>query len=997
MGLTSWIKEKYYNHRLATADEAVANGDYCKAEQIYRDIKDEQSEAIVHLANLYFELGRRKDYLGIKKLRKIEELYREAGTDRKSEIFSILNALARNIEDKATKKANSGQYDSALTLLKAVETYRKTNQAYRDNVLRYTLYDLLSHVENKSTYSQDLKSVRDFLENHTNEAYRDIFYQHIEKFRTKGYLDKAYNLAYLFAKQERKSANYCLQITIDLYNKGNKDGLVKDVDVLTILEFAKPVIKERLSELKKFIPYGKIYAKKYAALSTDWRKTLDVFERNIKNGVDLKECYSDVISDTTSKFTSEEDKINLLKRASLYYSETFLMRWANTYVAYAVKKIAHINDDTKKLQEYGQTIAKLKESVSMDSLTNDILVSIWEPAAKINEKAENYTEAISLYKELADNKNYRKRALADLRKLICAAKIGTYTIHEDEIKRCQSVKGFSELVYRYALALLNKGMAVEANKLLLKYLPSEKLLIEYCNNLVIKQAEYKLTFLNEQIEQVNNNKLPLQQIDELIANLDNIASETKILFGNRKFNASNVIRILQQYKLRRCFIDGDYRQALLMVKKDNVSWYREPVCLHNIAIACLGIAESGQLNRLNYKEVIGFWLTAVYCDILFIKSLDYTSWDDPYTFTLYDSLGCTKEDADNPLPDNVSFDEPKENVVISIAEVQQALLSRFEKTIENENIYQSFYNLQKDCMDSLRALNMDNPCMIASPFTVCVCDECKSDVISTLDYEYDNYGNENILKVGISYGVKKGIFLKYFKADEQVRECIDSIKDKNKNQVANTFSSEAISSINEFNDLKGSFLSEVYNQFREISQSKSSNSDDVIQLFTPVKNALKDRTFDFMFNRYVDNNINSTLNDIVDKVNGDQMSHHNALKEVYAIYEKYPNNDRVCQNIITLIGMCIMEYIIQDKVGSSAVMSVLNKIKRKKSDVYKRHSRQLLSSREQILNQFPNEMRDLLDPDDRLSPIISLYGGGRVLNEQGQKLKKALDLYKELA
>jgi len=994
MGLTSWIKEKYYNHRLATADKAVANGDYSGAEQIYQDIMDEQPEAIVHLANMYLELGN-KDSLGTEELKKIQGLYNQADSYQKSDISSILNVLAKNIEKKAITKANRGQYNIALNLLKAVKPYREGNQAYRESVSRYTLCGFLSNVENNSSYHQDLECVRNFLNSHKESVYWDIYFQYVEKLRVKGSLDKAYSLAYLFSAQETKSAEHCLKIAIEHYKNGNKGGLVKAGDILAILEFAKPVTKARLSELEKFISYDEVYAKEYAKLSENWKHTLDVFERNIKAGVDLKKCYSDVISKALSELKSEKDKILLLKRASLCYSEPFLMQWANTYIAYSVKKIANITEEDKKINEYSQVITNLKERINKDKLSNEVLATIWEPAAKMNEQAGKYSDAISLYKELADNRNFKKRDFADLRKLICAAKAGTYTISEDGIKRCRSVKGSSELVYRYALVLLNKGKAEDASRLLIKYLPSEKPLIEYCTNLIIKKAEGELAFLNVQIEKINNNELPLQDVEDLINRLDDISEQTKILFGNHKFNASNIIRNLQQYKLCRCFIDGDYRQALLMVKKDNVSWYKDPLSLHNIAIACLGIAESGQLNRMNYKEVIGFWLTAVYCDQLFVKSLDYTSWDDPYTFTLYDSLGCTKEDKGMPLPENVNFDEPEENVVISIAEVQQALLTRFEKALENETIYQSFYNQQKDCMDSLRALNMDNPCMIVSPFTVGVCDECKSDVISTLNCEYDNYGNENILKVGVSYGIRRGIFLKYSKADKQAKDCIESIKSKDNNRVINAFSSGTMSAINEFNDLRGSFLSEVYNKFRDFTQSASSNLDSVINLFTPVKSALRDATFDFMFNRCVENNINSSLNDIVDEVNSEKMAHHTALQKVYAIYEKHPNNDRVCQNIVTLIGMCIMEYTMESKTGSSTVTSVFSKIKRNKSVVYKRHSRQLLSNREQILNQFPPAMRKLLDPLS--SSIFSPVYGGQVLNENGEKLKKTLDLYKELA
>lgn len=53
MGLITWITDKYYNHRLNSADELYKSGDISEAEQIYMDILDKQQDAAEHLAKMY--------------------------------------------------------------------------------------------------------------------------------------------------------------------------------------------------------------------------------------------------------------------------------------------------------------------------------------------------------------------------------------------------------------------------------------------------------------------------------------------------------------------------------------------------------------------------------------------------------------------------------------------------------------------------------------------------------------------------------------------------------------------------------------------------------------------------------------------------------------------------------------------------------------------------------------------------------------------------------
>jgi hypothetical protein len=134
--------------------------------------------------------------------------------------------------------------------------------------------------------------------------------------------------------------------------------------------------------------------------------------------------------------------------------------------------------------------------------------------------------------------------------------------------------------------------------------------------------------------------------------------------------------------------------------------------------------------------------------------------------------------------------------------------------------------------------------------------------------------------------------------------------------------------------------------------------------------------------------LNIELSQIVDKVNNKSMSLSSALQKVYSLYEANPNNIRVCDNLCTLVGMCIREYVIPDSYGKSTVMSIFNKLKYNKSTTYRNSARALKNERQEILNQLPWEARTLLTGG-------TTYGSE--LNAEGRKLKNALQLYLDLA
>ena len=112
-----------------------------------------------------------------------------------------------------------------------------------------------------------------------------------------------------------------------------------------------------------------------------------------------------------------------------------------------------------------------------------------------------------------------------------------------------------------------------------------------------------------------------------------------------------------------------------------------------MAIMSLVAAENGQLSNSNYKELLAMWATAIYQQSIFVKSLDFTSWDDQYTFSLNSALGCLGMMSDEELPDNVNYDtnfDDKKNV--SILDVQKALISRMETAICDNSEYLLFFS-----------------------------------------------------------------------------------------------------------------------------------------------------------------------------------------------------------------------------------------------------------------------------------------------------------------
>lgn len=832
------------------------------------------------------------------------------------------------------------------------------------------------------------------------------------------------------------------------------------------------------------------YLSKIAASNEIAASIYSCFDTLSANEVDIKKLNSDIIIGLWDSLFQAE----LTKALEMTYEDS---------TSHLQKLCTYVSENC-----YADKEKELLKNI------NSELVVIHKTEGYKQEGVGNIDKAISSYNRLSSIGDVRIKTWAKIRTTICQLKKGT-SLNEEDVLKVLSYVGFAkekkDLSYRYCIWLIKNTSAKNALDFIKEHLPNEDELIDICNNEYIVEAEASLAELNASIEDMTTGKMSLSDATKLASKIDSYDATISPYLKNVHSKIISLKESIQSYILSKSFEEGDYKLALKLLKDTGASWFLDDIYFRNVAIACLGIAENGLLNKLNYKEVISYWLTAVYRDQLFVQSLDYTSWDDSYTFTLDNSMGGSKDESFDILPDNVNFDEAIEGSVISICEVQQSLLGRFEAAIESlDNFYRQFYDTQKDAMDSLVKLNLDHPCMIAAPYLANNTRKCINEIKGTLDYEYDNYGNENTLKVGLMYNLTSGVYGDYKTATTAIDDCSKAILTKSVALVNSAFCDSTIDSIREFPDLYSSFVVNLQNALSSLIKDEA-DYKTVMSLFIPICRLINDSTLAYMFGNHINqcvvgelNNekldlatglkdmvsvyevakncsrlkdnignviealirkyvteekstdlstlkivlrktgrefepnvekalteqvvmiavisdhldcikelatisansvslrsrlshikdeaeevsINLQLSQIVDEVNKNEIPYYSALQKVYPLYEAHQNNKRVCENLCTLVGMCIREYVIPDKDGKSTVMTVFNKLKYKKSTIYKSCASSLREERENILNSLPYDARSLLTGG-------TVYGS--TLNAEGIRLKNALQLYLDLA
>jgi hypothetical protein len=148
------------------------------------------------------------------------------------------------------------------------------------------------------------------------------------------------------------------------------------------------------------------------------------------------------------------------------------------------------------------------------------------------------------------------------------------------------------------------------------------------------------------------------------------------------------VAALRPYVFGRLLVVGLAQEEylkLLDLLTLQAGFYADPEALKNVGITCLRIAVNNLITTGNYKWIISLWLTAIYSNQVLLASLERTSWDDEFTFTLAGSLGIRFIPN---LLENVNH-LAADSTNIALADTQHELKQRFEDalhTISDEQL-----------------------------------------------------------------------------------------------------------------------------------------------------------------------------------------------------------------------------------------------------------------------------------------------------------------------
>ena len=760
-----------------------------------------------------------------------------------------------------------------------------------------------------------------------------------------------------------------------------------------------------------------------------------------------------------------------------YDSDLFRSLW-NSYSAAIIKKSQSQPHDKaiKALFTLKKAILTYAPasfvSENEEELTKLIVKLKWESANEY-EHDLSLDEAIKLYDEVAADKIQSYINRAELRSLIChvkADKIDATT--EGRIYEALQLRSYQalreDLAYRFACYLLEHTRPADAEKLLREFLPDEKALLDICENIYVKEAEVRLAEFNQLVKKLNDGKMTVAEAVAFKTSLRDYKKQIAGKLTDLSKEFAKFVPIVEAYILSKMFEEEAYKEILDKLMQENPNYIEDDTDFRNIAIASLGLVESDIKDDAILKRAIATCLTAIYTDRLFVASLDYTSWDDKYEFTLDGSLGQTSYDNYDELPENVNFNSPVDNVNIAIKDVQNSLLTRLEASVRKYHPeLEAFCNSEKDSLDKIIELHLDKSYILASPQLCRTLASIRMSIENAFEYELgQDYGNrEDVIALGCTYGFNGPEYSEYSKGYNALLFCKSALSPNPSVSVPSAFTANRVSQIKKYkrlaSDLKSAvgtamntdikdnmnfktflnkyevicktvgdttlsltcsnyvngevvhllnedrmelregvgYMVRIYNIAPSNFQAKKNLEGILCNLvvlveekgLTADRNALNKALSDTgnSFKATVEEaTIQAKLSAIVDKVNNNKMKNNTALSEVYKLYQKNPDNARICENLVTLCEMCIFEYVIKDAYGASSVKTTLNSLQSNMSSTFRAKASKLAKAYNNIWSTLPPTTKILLNG--------SGMGLRQSLTDKGYALKAGLNYLKTL-
>ena len=578
------------------------------------------------------------------------------------------------------------------------------------------------------------------------------------------------------------------------------------------------------------------------------------------------------------------------------------------------------------------------------SISCQILQNLWTIATE-SEIAGEYSAALEQYSDMVNEirscdalplawlshdgkihpKKDEKRAMlylvkAECRTLICKLKAGLL-VETDEavivnsLSRDIDASAEEDLAYRFAYYLLEHMRPAEAEKIIKTYIPNEKELLDLCEDIFIRCAESNMNEFNDKLTLIQNGEMTSEDAEAFLANIDSYCDKISNYLPDTKDKFSTYKDLVQNYILHTYFNEEKYAEVYAYLRTTCRNFLKDDLSFRNVAIASLGMVENKTASDKNIKFAISTWISAIFTDRLFVKSLDYTTWDNEYTFTLQGCLGSSDFDK---LPDNVNYDNPVDNQIISIKEVQLSLLNRMETAIRNNYPqYESFFNDEKSALEALVDLNLDVKCPLVAPYISNTFKAYRNAIKNSfsVDLQHD-YGNkERILSLGVKYGFDDEVYSNYKEATAMVASCKDALQTLNATAISAAF--QNISPASEYAELQSSLKSYVANA---MSTAEKRNIDYVqyFDLFYNVCIKMKDDNLSFTCARYMNS-------EIVGRLNAGTMELRDGANYLYRLYLLAPSNIQVKENLQgvlrNLAEKCELGGTLADKNALNSIIS----------------------------------------------------------------------------
>lgn len=597
--------------------------------------------------------------------------------------------------------------------------------------------------------------------------------------------------------------------------------------------------------------------------------------------------------------------------------------------------------------------------------------------AREQEKNGQIEQAASLYSDTKKVEGKASPTLADFRYVICKLKAGDNNVSVQNGSKIESLlskapetfaEERNEVAYRYALQLLRAGKTDTSLNIVNQYLPQEQTLKEACEQQYIVDGLHRLDEFNTKLEQIRSRQLSSDDAINMVNHMLEFADQVKYVLKIERPTLSKYRKSIKNYAILKLFDEGRYNVAFDKLKKEHSDFLEDLTSLRNIAIVCLNMAESGMINDANYEEVISIWLTAIYQERLFIKSLDYTSWDDQFTFSLADAYGHFDEDTVGDLPDNINFDEPDGSMTnVAIKDVQQSLLNRFEAAINDNNKYLHFFNEQKEAMDDLVRLNLDEKCRIVSPYLAEESDDIFSEIESAFETDrqagYDNY--EDVLSTGYKYGLKEDEYQDYHNALLAYEDCTVGLEELDLRRINNSLVLRNILLFRKFSRLKESLIAFVKGKVGSLGSTDKSKFDRYYNCYLAVCTKLHEGALSFPFANFV-------MQHIVAEVNGNRISKAKAADYILSVFLLDTSNPRTKDNLTTLFEMLARE---ESSESQTAVSNILSRVQNSDPALYRKLNQEYEQAKvDKELNEIVDKVnKDTMRKSEALKRLNTLY------------------------